>query len=68
VPPPAVGSQFMVFLSKGAGAELVRHSSQWHFHPLPAAPNVRVQPSHDGAWRGLIEVTHPVAARGAAVN
>ncbi len=66
--PPAVGERYMVFLVKDKDGALVRMDYQWHFHKIPAAPTVRVQPSHDNAWRGVIEVTPPVAGPGEAVK
>lgn len=65
---PAVGDEYMVYLTKSKDGTFARLGYQWHFHKMPAAPNVRVQPSHDNAWRGLIEVSPSVAGLGEAVK
>jgi hypothetical protein len=66
--PPGVGEQYMVFLVKGKDGGLTPMGYQWNLHKMPAAPTVRLQPSHDNAWRGLIEVSPAVAGRGEAVR
>jgi hypothetical protein len=66
VVPPAVGDEFMVFLTRGKDGTYNRLGYEWHFHRMPAAPTVRTQPGD--AWRGLMEVTPPVAGPGEAVR
>ena len=68
VVPPAVGEQYMVFLVKDKDGTLGRLGYQWHFHKMPAAPTVRLQPSYDNSWRGVIEVSPAVAGPGEVVN
>lgn len=66
--PPKAGDEYMVYLRKGNDGTFARFGYFHHFHPMPAAPTVRVQPSDYGSWRGLIEVSPPVAAPGEAVR
>ena len=65
---PAVGEEYMVFLTQHEGGTFARLGYQWHFHKMPAVPAARVQPSWDTAWRGQMEVTPAVAGMGEAVR
>jgi hypothetical protein len=67
VVPPAVGGEYMVFLTKREDGAFARLGYHRHFHKMPAAPNVRVQPANDN-WRGHIEVTPAIAEKGEAVR
>jgi len=67
---PIVGDEYMVFLKRNKDGTWTGLDCWWNYQLMPPVPNVRIQPPeiNDNAWRGLIEVSPPVAGPREAVR